>query len=289
MKLHWLRLLLLSFVILSLIADKSTFGAVQYGVQNNRNHRSTRTTRTTRSSSTSGVYAAAQKAQAALNAARSEQAAAQRNLISARSTANSRYINTSALAQAREVFKKAEGVHESTKDEVLSQLRRNNDEYKAAQNKLKDLESRLKQSSDPALKAEVRQQRLAISEIENTAFRADAEYQAALKARDAASQQMQILHRDAENSIAKDSSLTDAKGKAAQASMNLNSAQANYGRAVASANAAANLARANAAAQATRPRYVNTGRYGWGGRFGSLGRARGFGYHRPAIRFFRYR
>lgn len=291
-KFRWLRWSLLSIAVLSVFADTTTFGAARVGIRNNRNVRSGRTTRSTRTmrpSPVSGAVAAARQAQTTLNAARAEQAAATSNLVRAKSAANARYDNSAALTQAREEFNRAEAAHDAAKDEVKSRLQQNSDEYKAAQAKLRDTETQLKQSSDSALKANARQQRLDVSAIEAAAFQKDDAVQAAQKQRDAASQHVQTLRRDTENSIAKDSSLTDAKAKAAQAASKANAAQANYSRAVASANAATNIARANAAAQAMRPRYVGSSRYGWSGRYGSSGRSRGWGHHYSSSRFRRHR
>jgi hypothetical protein len=224
-----------------------------------------------------------------LNVARAEQSAATSNLVRAKSAANARYDNSATLTQAREEFNRAESAHDAANAEVQARLRQNSDEYKAAQAKLRDTEAKLKQSSDSALKADARQQRLDVSAIETAAFQKDDAFQAAQKQRDEASQHVQALRRDTENSIAKDSSLSDAKAKAAQAASKANAAQANYSRAVASANTAANISRANAAAQAMRPRYVGSSRYGWSGRYGSSGRSRGWGHHRSSSRFRRYR
>lgn len=291
-KFRWLKWSLLSIAALSVFADTTTFGAVRVGFRNNRNVRSSRTTRSTRTMRTSpaaGAASAARQAQSTLNAARAEQATATSNLVRAKSAANARYDNSAALTQAREEFNRAEAAHDAAKDEVKSRLRQNSDEYKTVQAKLRDTEAQLKQSSDAALKANARQQRLDVSAIESAAFQKDDAVQAAQKQRDAASQHVQALRRDTENSIAKDSSLTDAKAKAAQAASKANAAQANYSRAVASVNAAANNARANAAAQALRPRYVGSSRYGWSGRHGSFGPSRGWGHHRSSSRFRRHR
>lgn len=291
-KFRWLRWSLLSIAVLTVFADTTTFGAVRVGFRNNRNVRSGRTTRSTRTmrpSPVAGAVSAARQAQSTLNAARAEQATATSNLVRAKSAANARYDNSAALTQVREEFNRAEAAHDAAKDEVKAKLRQNNDEYKAAQAQLRDTEAKLKQSSDAAIKANARQQRLDVSAIESAAFQKDDAVQAAQKQRDAASQHVQALRRDTENSIAKDSSLSDAKAKAAQAASKAKAAQANYSRAVASANAAANIARANAAAQAMRPRYVGSSRYGWSGRYGSSGRSRGWGHHRSSSRFRRYR
>ncbi len=279
-KVGWLRALLLSIAALAVFAD-TTFGAVRVGFRNNRNSRSNRSNRTLRPSALSGATSAARQAQSALNAARAEQAAAQRNLASASSTAKARHDNSSSRDSGREESQKAEAAHDAAKDEVLAKLRQNNAEYTAAQAKLKDAETRLKTSSDSALKSEARQLRLDVSSIESIAFAKDSAVQAAQNKRDEASARMQALRRDSEKSIAQDSSLNQAKTNAAKAATKVQLASQNYNRTVASANAAANAARAAAVSQAIRPRYVGSGRYGRG--------SRGWGYRGSSSRFRRYR
>ena len=283
MRLRWLKLSLAIMAALGGFAETTTFGAVRVGIRNNRNVRPHRSSRSTRPSPLAGLQSAAQRAQSALNASRAEQASAQSNLVRVRSGANAKYANSSALDQAREEFQRAETANKSAKDEVLSRLRRNSDEYKAAQAKLGDTEARLKLTSDSALKADARQQRLDVSAMESAAFQKEGTVQTTQQQHDAASQRIQTLRHDTENSIARDSSLNDAKAKSAQAASKLKAAQANYSRAVASANASANIARANAAAQAMRPRYVGSSRYG------SFGRGRGGSHHHSYSRFRRYR
>ena len=165
---------------------------------------------------------------------------------------------------------------------MRSRLRQNSAEYKTAQAKLKDAETRLKSSSDSVLKAEARQLRLDVSSIESTAFAKDGAVQFAEKQRDAAGARMQALRRDTEKSIAQDSSFNQAKANSAKAASKVQQASSNYSRTVASANAAANAARAAAAAQAMRPRYVGASR---SGRYGS----RGWGHRGSSSRFRRYR
>ncbi len=278
-----LRALVLLFVtVVGGLADASAFGAIRYSGRSSRSGRTSyRSTRMTRPNPMSGAATAVQRAQAALNSARAEQAAATRNLVSANSTAKTRYDNSASRDPVREEFQKAEATHDAAKDEVLAKLRQNSAEYKAAQAKLKDAETRLKSSSDSALKAETRQLRLDVSKIESLAFAKDSAVQAAQQKRDEASARMLALRRDSEKSIVQDSSLNQAKANSAKAVTKVQQASANYSRAVASANAAANAARAAAAAQAMRGRVVGSGRYGRS--------SRGWGHRGSSSRFRRYR
>lgn len=289
---RFLKMMLLIATSLGLVADTNAFGAVRYGARSSRNYRSSRTSRTTRTSRPSPLAGAAanmQRASAALNAARAEQAAALRNLVQTRSRVNARYDNASTIAPVREEFGKAEAAHDAAKEKVLDRLKQNDAGYQAARAKLKATEDQLKkvQTTGPeselaSLKKSARDQRLAVSSLESAAFQKDSEVQAAQRERDAGTKRIQSLRKESETAIAKDSELNGAKSKTAVASTKVSAAQSNYNRAVASANAAAQAARAQAAAQAMRPRIVSSGRYGRGGRHHSSSRF-------PSSRFRRYR
>ena len=289
------KLLVLMVTILGMVVDTTAFGAVRRGARNNRNSRTSRTSRSSRPNALAGVMANVQKASAVLNTARAEKASATSNLARVRSNVNARHDNSTEVAQARAEFNKAEAAHESVKAAVLGQLKQNNPEYQAALVKLKETEEQLKklqstgaESQLPSLKADARQQRLEVSAIETAALQKDPTNQPAQSQRDAASQRIQSLHRASEAAIAKDSELSGAKSKAAQATAKMNTAQTTYSRAVASANAASQVARAQAATQATRPRYVGSSRYGYGqGRHYSSSRSHSSRSH--SSRFHRYR
>lgn len=263
--------MLIIFAVVGGLADTDARGAIRFNGRSNRSGRPSY--RAARPNPLAGAAAAVQRASAALNAARAEQATARRNLVNANAAAKARYDNSAALEPVREEYKKSEAAHDAAQDEVRSRLRQNNSKYQVALARLKDLETRLKSSSDSELKAEARQLRLDISSIESAAFRQDAAVQAAEKLRDAAGARIQTLRRDSEKSVAQDSGLKQAKSNAAKTASKVQLASANYGRTVASANAAA-------AAQSMRPQVYGSGRYGRG--------SRGSG-HRPSSRFRRYR
>lgn len=269
---RFLKMLLLIVTAVGFVADTTAFAAVRYSSRNSRTSRSSRTARTSsRPSPYAGAAANMQRALSALNAAHSEQSAAQRNLVQVRSRVNARYDKTSTIAPVRDQFGKDEAAHDAAKEKVLDRLKQNDAGYQAASAKLKATEEQLKkvQTTGPeselaSLKKSARDQRLAVSSLESAAFRKDSEVQAAQRQRDAGTKRIQSLRKETETAIAKDSEMNGAKSTMASASRKVSAAQSNYNRAVASANAAAQAARAQAAAQAMRPRYVGSSRYGSG-------------------------
>ncbi len=284
-----LKMVLLIGAAVGFVADTTAFAAVRYSSRGNRTSRPTRTTRTSRPSPVSGAVANMQRAAGALNAARSEQSTAQRNLVQVRSRVNARYDNTSTLAPVREGFQTAEAAHDEAKDKVRERLKQNDASYQAATKKMTDLEARLKKveftgpvAEFEALKKSAREQRLVVSSLESAAFQKDSAVQSAQRERDAGTKRIQGLRKESETAIARDSEMNGAKSQMAAASSKVSAAQSNYNRAVASANAAAQAARAQAAAQAMRPRYVGSSRYGRGGRSHSSSRS-------SSSRFRRYR
>ncbi len=290
-----LKLLLLIVAVLTVVDDTTAFGAVRRA---NRNRRSHRSSRTSRSNPLSGAAANVQKTLSALNAAHSAKVTATSNLVRVRTSVKARYDNAAEAAPVHAEFDKSEAAHKSAKDAVLNQLKQNSTEYQTAQSKLKAVEEQIKSlevngssSQLTDIKAQARQMRLDLSAIETTALQKDGTAQTSQRQRDAASQTLQTLRHKTETSIANDSTLSAAKTKVAQTTAAENAAQMAYNRAVGSANAMAQALRAQAAAQASRPRYVGSGRYGRG-RFYGMNQ---YGVHQHAshrghtARFHRYR
>lgn len=275
---RWLKMMLLMAVTVGFVTDTSAFGAVRNGRNNNRSYR---TGRSSRPNPLSGAVANVQKALSTLNAARTEQVSAQRNLVQARTRVNAQHDNSKTIAQISEEFKKAEAAHDEAKEKVLASLKKNDAAYQAALAKMTVIEEQLKKAGSESqreeLKVEAREQRLAVSGLEGKAFKKDDAVQAAERKVDDARRRIQALRKETEVAIAKDSDMNSAKTKAALASRKVTAAQASYSRAVASANAAAQ----NANAQAMRSRYVGSSRYGRG-RHHSSSRS-------PSSRFRRYR
>ena len=271
-----LKMMLCLVVTFGIMADATTFGAVRFGVRNNRNQR---TGRSSRPNPLSGAVANVQRALSALNAARTEQVSAQRNLVQTRSRVNAKYDKSNVIAQVATESEQAEAAHDEAKEKVLASLKNNDAAYRAALAKLTAIEERLKKAQSTGsesqvedLKTQAREQRLAVSSLGGKAFKNDIEMQAAQRLLDDARRRIQALRKETEVAIAKDSDMNNAKSKSALASRKLNAAQAGYSRAVASANAAAQAANA----QAMRSRYAGGNRYGRG-------------RHHPSSRFRRYR
>lgn len=265
-----LKMMLCLVVTFGIMADVTTFGAVRFGVRNNRNQR---TGRSSRPNPLSGAVANVQRASSALNAARAEQVSAQRNLVQTRSKVNAKYDNSKAIAQVNSGFEKTEAAHDNAKERVLASLKNNDAAYQAALAKLTTIEEQLKKAQSTGsesqvadLKTQAREQRLVVSSLEGKAFKNDSEVQAAQRLLDDARRRIQALRKESEVAIAKDSEMNNAKTKTALASRKVTAAQASYSRAVASANATAQAA----SAQAMRSRF-------------------GRGRHHSPSRFRRYR
>jgi chromosome segregation ATPase len=253
--LRLLKMILLVSVTVGCVADTSAFGALRFGVRNNRNQR---TGRSSRPNPLSEAVANVQRALSVLNAARAEQVSAQRNLVQTRSKVNAKYDNSKTIAQVNSGFEETEAAHDNAKEKVLVSLKKNDAAYKGAVAKLTAIEEQLKkaqatgsESQVADLKTQAREQRLAVSSLEGKAFKNDSEVQAAQRLHDEARRRIQALRKETEVAIAKDSEMNNAKAKTVQASRKVNAAQAGYTRAVASANATAQAA----SAQAMHSRY----------------------------------
>lgn len=264
-----LKTMLYLAVTLAITSDATVFGAVRFGVRNNRNQR---TSRSSRPNSLSGAVANVQKALSNLNSARTEQVSAQRNLVQARAKMNAKYDNSKAIAQVGTEFEKSEAAHDKAKEKVLASLRKNDTTYQAALAKSTAIEEELKQAQSTGseshvenLKSQAREQRLAVSSLEGKAFKNDGETQAAQRLLDDARRRIQALRKATEAAIAKDSELNNAKANAVRANRKVSVAQVSYSGTVANANAAAQVA----SAQAMRSRYAKWSRHGRGRHYSS--------------------
>lgn len=261
-----LKTMLCLVVTVGITFDATAFGAVRLGVRNNRNQR---TGRSSRPNPLSGAVANVQRALDILNAARTEQAFAQRDLVQTRTRVNAKYDNSKVIAQVNSGFEKTEAAHDNAKEKVLASLKNNDTAYQGALAKLTAIQDQLKnaqatgaESQVEDLKTQAREQRLAVSSLEGKAFKHDGEMQAAQRLLDDARRRIQALRKETEVAIAKDSEMNNAKAKAGLANRKVSAALASYSRAVANANAAAQVA----SAQAMRSRY-GRGRHHWPSRF----------------------